>query len=247
MIWLRKTPVLCGLLLGMSFFFLAISNCGGDEDNPTGPGDDGNHSGPDTTAPAVVTDLHLRSPTQNSLALVWTAPGDDGADGTASRYDIRLSKALITVTNWDQAIPIDPALLPDPKPGRQIETIVVPGLASGTTYYFALKTSDEVPNESGLSNCCSERTLDETIPPSDIKNLRALAVDLNSFELTWTAPGDDYGSGTATRYDIRYLYAQRVTEANWDNAFPVSDPPAPKPAGEIESFVVTGLAPGNYT
>jgi hypothetical protein len=32
------------------------------------------------------------------------------------------------------------------------ETLTISGLTAGTTYYFAMKTSDEVPNESGLSN-----------------------------------------------------------------------------------------------
>ncbi len=242
-----KTPVLTALILGLGLFILSISNCGSDGDDPVDPGNGNNHSGPDTTAPAAVTDLRLRSPTQNSLALVWTAPGDDGTKGTAFRYDIRASKTPITGANWDQMSPIDPAFVPTPKPGGQVETIVVTGLASGTLYYFGLKTVDEVSNESPLSNCCSEATLTETIPPSDIKNLRATAIDETSFELTWTAPGDDYGTGTATRYDIRYSFRRPIDETNWADASVVSDPPPPKPAGELETFVVTGLPTGNYT
>ena len=244
--WFRRRLTLTAFILGLSLSVLALANCGGDENNPVDPNGDP-PAGPDTTAPAAVTDLRLRTPTQNTMALAWTAPGDDGTGGTATSYDIRFSKAAITDANWDQATPLAPILVPTPKPGGQVETIVATGLNSGTTYYFALKTSDEVPNQSGLSNCCSEATLRETIPPSDITNLKAIAVDANSFELTWTAPGDDYNSGTATRYEIRYYFARTIDETSWEHATPVSDPPAPKPAGEIESLIISELPPGNYT
>ena len=38
------------------------------------------------------------------------------------------------------------------------EEFTVTGLAPLTTYYFALKTADKVPNWSGLSNSPSEAT-----------------------------------------------------------------------------------------
>ncbi|MEJ2720717.1 MAG: hypothetical protein P8181_06195 [bacterium] len=245
MVWFRKIAPFPVLILGLGLFFFAITGCGSEADNPV-DGDDNHNAGPDTTAPAAVTDLRLRSPTQSTLALVWTAPGDDGEVGTAARYDIRYSMQPITDENWDDAAMLDSDQLPTPKPGGEIETIVVQGLASGTTFYFALKTSDEVPNQSGLSNCCAEATLKETIPPSDIKNLRATAIDELSFELVWTAPGDDYGTGTAARYDIRYSMQPIEDQSDFDRAIPAPDPPTPKPAGEMERFVVTGLTGRNY-
>src|SRR5689334_2335103 len=39
----------------------------------------------------------------DSVSLTWTAPGDDGAAGTATTYDVRMSGAPITLANWDQA------------------------------------------------------------------------------------------------------------------------------------------------
>lgn len=93
---------------------------------------------------------------------MWTSPGDDGADGRASKYEVRCSKSLITEDNWEAAVCVDTACVPDPKPAGQIETIVIRGLDSGTRHYFALKTTDDDANESGLSNCATERTLDES-------------------------------------------------------------------------------------
>ncbi len=240
----RSKSAVTILILGVWISIIGLMSCGEDA-NPVDP--NGNtHPGPDTTAPAAVVDLRLRSPTQQTLALVWTSPGDDGTKGTASRYDIRFSKAMITDTTWDQATPVAAGTVPNPKPAGQVETIVVTGLASGTTYYFALKTSDEVPNESGLSNCCHEKTAAETNPPGDITDLRAAAVDATSFELTWTAPGDDYKTGTATRYDIRYSVRPVTNEDEWNRALVVADPPSPKPAGASESFTVSGLTAKNY-
>jgi hypothetical protein len=89
-------------------------------------------------------------------------------------------------------------------------------------------------------------TIAETHPPADTKDLKATAVDATSFELTWTAPGDDYMTGTATRYDIRYSMRPITSEDEWDRALVAADPPSPKPAGEGESFTVTGLMGTNY-
>ncbi len=49
----------------------------------------------DTTPPANVTDLSVSTATTNSLTLTWTAPGDDGNNGTAAEYDIRYATSNI--------------------------------------------------------------------------------------------------------------------------------------------------------
>ncbi len=219
---------------------LAMSNCGGDEAGPDGPnGIVG--PGPDTIPPARVVDLRLRVPSIHSLAVVWTAPGDDGTKGTATEYDIRWSDAPITDDNWDQATPLDPALTPVPKPGGQIETIVCTGLSAGTTYHYALKAADEIPNWSPLSNSDHGTTLGEVDPPADVTDLAAVALDLTSFELTWTAPGDDGAEGQAAEYDIRYSTTPVDDETDWDAATRLNGVPAPGPSGQAEHFTVTGL------
>ena len=112
---------------------------------------------PDTAPPAAVIDLTATSPTSNSINLTWTAPGDDRDVGTASKYDIRYSTEPITEDNWDGATQCEEE--PTPQPAGSKETFTVTGLSPGTTYYFALKTADEVPNWSELSNCVSATTL----------------------------------------------------------------------------------------
>jgi len=105
---------------------------------------------PDTTPPAAVTDLKVSLVTANYVILTWTAPGDDGNIGTASEYDIRYSASPITQANWDSAIQASGE--PEPSVAGDLDSFGVTGLSPETTYYFALKTADEVPNWSPLSN-----------------------------------------------------------------------------------------------
>ena len=61
--------------------------------------------------------------------------------------------------------------------------------------------------------------------------------------LTWTAPGDDGGSGTATAYDLRWS-ASAITSTNFGSATAIALPPIPVPGGTLQTFVVLGLTPG---
>ncbi len=109
----------------------------------------------DTTAPAAVT-LSAPSATSDSVNLSWTAPGDDGNTGTATSYDIRYSTSSINSGNFGSATPIDNA--PVPAAAGTAQSVRVDGLSASTTYYFAMKTKDEVPNTSAMSNVVSKTT-----------------------------------------------------------------------------------------
>jgi phosphodiesterase/alkaline phosphatase D-like protein len=65
----------------------------------------------------------------------------------------------------------------------------------------------------------------------------------NSLSLTWTAPGDDSLTGTATQYDLRYSTAT-ITAANFSSATRVTGMSAPAAPGATETVNVTGLSPG---
>jgi hypothetical protein len=121
---------------------LVTSGCGEQGDTGVGAGD--------SAAPAAVTDLAVSSTSDSSVVLTWTAPGDDGADGTASEYDLRHSSSTITGASWESATRVPD--LPSPGPAGAGELFKVPELLDGTKYHFCLRTSDEVPNWSALSN-----------------------------------------------------------------------------------------------
>ena len=196
-------------------------------------------SAPDATAPDDVTNLATGAVTGSSVQLSWTAPGDDGATGTATTYDVRYSESTITEGNWDSASPASGE--PSPQVAGSSESFTVTGLSTNTTYYFAIKTSDEAPNESVISNVPNGMTSAvEGTPPDDVTNLATGTVTTSSVALSWTAPGDDGATGTATTYDVRYS-TSLINEANWGSAVQASGEPSPQVAGSSESFTVTGL------
>ncbi len=209
-----------------------LNNCG--EETPQAPVPPVETE--DVTAPAAVTGLYTGNTTRIAVPLVWNAPGDDGNNGQADHYDIRYSQSEITEDNWDAVTTIDNE--PDPKPAPGIETVVVTGLGSNTTYHFALKTYDEAGNVSELSNDVSAKTQFEYQPPAAINDLSAHAVTANEYLLTWTAPGDDgIQPGTAARYDIRYSTLP-ITGSNFVNATRVQNEPDPRPMGQQDSCMV---------
>ena len=122
----------------------------------------------DNIAPAAVADLTITGTTGNTLALRWTAPGDDGTTGTATSYDIRYSTSPITASNFASAT----AATGEPAPlvAGTVQTFTLTGLQPSQTYYVALKTLDERGNVSGLSNVPTSSTLD-TIPPAPVHDL----------------------------------------------------------------------------
>ena len=120
----------------------------------------------DTTPPASVGNLASSPSTDSSATLTWTAPGDDGTNGTATAYDIRFSTTLITDANFNSAT--QAANLPVPSTAGTGETFTVTGLTENTIYHFALKTADEVPNVSGLSNVPNATT--PIAPPPSVRS-----------------------------------------------------------------------------
>jgi hypothetical protein len=110
----------------------------------------------DTIPPAAVLNLVAIRPTDSTMTLAWTAPGDDGMTGTAARYDIRYSVSPLTEAVWPSASQV--ADEPAPGPAGTPDTFVVAGLTPSTYYYFALKTADERDNWSTKSNIASAPT-----------------------------------------------------------------------------------------
>ena len=119
----------------------------------------GSNGGPigDVTPPATVSNLlAVPGAFAGEVRLTWTAPGDDGATGTASSYIIKVSHDPITPGNFAAAIDVNRWLAePPPLAGASPETLFVFGLSPDSTWHFALQATDEVPNTSGVSNDAS--------------------------------------------------------------------------------------------
>jgi hypothetical protein len=160
----------------------------------------------DTTPPASITDFRVTAVGSNWVAVAWTAPGDDGNTGRATQYDMRWSRNPITPQNFQSA----GYLIGEPGPANAgtTQSFTINGLGIGYTYYFALRTADEWPNWSAISNVVTATTnTTDTTPPAGVVNLAVTASTTTSVSLSWTAPGDDGGTGTATTYDLRYSNA----------------------------------------
>ena len=160
----------------------------------------------DVTPPSDITDLIATTGSTNgTVDLSWTAPGDNGSSGTASGYLVRYSSSIIDSQSvWDNATPVV-INIPTPQTAGSNEAMTVAGLTTGATYYFAVRTQDEVPNTSGLSNSPSGVASPDTTAPAAITNLAATTGGLiGTINLTWTAPGDNNSTGTATSYLVRY-------------------------------------------
>jgi subtilisin family serine protease len=104
----------------------------------------------DATPPQRIADLRVDDRGSNTITLTWTASGDDGDVGTAAAYDIRYATAPIKKGEFDQTAQVHGAPRPS-RPGTQ-ERFRVNGLDVKTTYFFAIRASDERLNVSETSN-----------------------------------------------------------------------------------------------
>jgi subtilisin family serine protease len=101
--------------------------------------------GADTRRPARITDF-AAAPDAGSVRLSWTAPGDDGACGTAATYELRASSAPITPASFAGATAI--AIGPPGAAGTaEVRSVSPP---SGATF-FALRAVDEAGNAAPLA------------------------------------------------------------------------------------------------
>jgi M6 family metalloprotease-like protein len=103
-------------------------------------------SQPDVTAPA--SPALVLGAGRSTIAVSWTAPGDDGSNGTASLYDLRRSASPITDANFPQATVVPTG---SPAPAGVAECAGVQSLPRCTRQYFALRVLDDLGNASLLS------------------------------------------------------------------------------------------------
>jgi len=237
-----QTKVVDGLTAGLTHYFAlriadersrwsAISNV---VQVATGPA-------VDTTPPSAIADFRVTAVTVNSVTVAWTVPGDDGATGQAATYDMRWSASAITAANFASRsfITTEPA----PTGPGTTQSMTINGFSPGRSYYLAMKTSDEMPNWSLISNVLLFTTPTDGTPPAAIADLGGYLTSGTAFIVNWTAPGDDGLIGTATTYDLR-LDTAPITAATFDAAPSFVGEPVPAPAGTTQQFSITNLALG---
>jgi phosphodiesterase/alkaline phosphatase D-like protein len=189
---------------------------------------------------SLVAGAHAQS-AWNSVTLSWTTPGDDSLSGTAAQFDIRYSTSAITAANFASATRWSTGV-PTPSASGSTQSVTVTGLTPATTYWFAIKTADEVPNWAGISNIVSKTTTvaPDVIRPAPIAMTITAQTD-STVTVQWTAVGDDSLTGTATSYDLR-MSTSAITAANFASATALTGEPTPAAAGTIQSVTVRGLS-----
>jgi len=102
----------------------------------------------DGTAPSTITMVLDSLGILNNAYLHWTAVGDDGLVGFASKYLVKYYTDSITDANWSSAIELSPILVPDTS--GTIEYYKSGAVGVGT-WWFAVKAWDGT-NWSNVSN-----------------------------------------------------------------------------------------------
>lgn len=115
-----------------------------------------------------------------SARLAWTAPGDDGTIGKAALYEGRYAttrpdtSSLVNFEAWWNASRPIPGF-PLPRIAGAADTVLVApvgGFSADSSYFFVIRTADEVPNYSPLSNIAVMAR--DSIPPARISSVRIL-------------------------------------------------------------------------
>jgi len=206
---------------------------------------------PTDSAPAKITDLSgATGSSGGEIVLTWTAPGDDGTTGDISGGIFRIKYSSEPADTWD-TMPYSKQISTSVSYGTSC-SVTITGLLNETTYYFYIKTGDEKPNWSALSNKTTSYTLD-TVAPAAISNLTALTgSDDGEVKLQWTAPGDDGITGDVSGGLYRIKAATyNITASNFDSvsnngyySFSVDISTSYTTQGTEHTYTMTGLYAG---
>jgi hypothetical protein len=122
----------------------------------------------DAVPPAAPGDLLATAISASTLKLAFKSPGDDGDQGKALAYDLRISDFPITPENFERAPRPDFTTIPTPAVAGTDQTITVRNLPSNRRYYLALRAVDHAfPPNVGPPAVVSGTTLPAatTVPP----------------------------------------------------------------------------------
>jgi hypothetical protein len=199
----------------------------------------------DTIPPSKISNLAAVPGRDNgTVALSWTAPGDDAALGTASSYLIRYSKLPITNIHCFRHLSSEIYNLIIPATPGTGENHIAMDLEAGQ-FYFAVVAVDEAGNWGPVSNTIRATVTKDTAGPEAISGFTATAVGANhtGVILNWTAPHDEGATGSAcVMYEGRYSPNSIITQTDWDAATEIPSLPVPATPGTAQTaHVITGV------
>jgi len=195
----------------------------------------------DRTPPARILDLEAVDPAPHAFTFRFTAPGDDGNEGTAAAYELRRGPGPVTEETWDWAVPL--ASLGSPRPAGSRESVRLVAFQPGTTVHVAVRTRDHAGSWGSVSNDVTVSTPVDDVAPGPVTDLHVTPSGVRRVALAWTAPGNDGNEGVVDRYEVRYA-ASAVTEGSWGNAALVPGAPGLEPPGTGVKLDVSALPGG---
>jgi hypothetical protein len=202
-----------------------------------------------------------------SVSLDGLSTGNDGSGGpsisTDGRYVTFTSRAtnlvelvgtamsnLLFIRDMQQDTTEMVSLAYDGSPANQsVNTSWSPPSADGQRIAFASSADNLIEeldyNDKSDIFVRDRAVASDTTPPAAILDLVATAGSTSgTVDLSWTAPGDDGTTGTATSYIVRYWDYPIGTELGWASATDVDGEPTSQAAGNIEAMRISGLTPG---
>ncbi|MBI3929674.1 MAG: S8 family serine peptidase [Armatimonadetes bacterium] len=138
----------------------------------------------DEVAPAAPLDFHIADIGATGFQVGWTATGDDGMQGQASSYQLRVSDRPISQdggensASWSQASPVNGMPAPG-QPGELQEARIPIDPGASKTYYFGIKVLDNMGNASPLVTGAARSK----------QAAQAFSDDMESDNQNWTSDG----------------------------------------------------------
>jgi subtilisin family serine protease/chitodextrinase len=189
--------------------------------------------------PAPVADLAVTSRNDVSAVLEWTASGDDGREGHARGYEVRMSRSPFDDTSIDGSRILAEIVATRAAGGH--ERVVMNGLDPDVQQFIALVTIDPRGNRSSLSNRVSVVTLAEPVPFVAFVSLQGQTDD--QVTLHWRNPSD--GLFRVSGFRLRAA-TEPLTEATFDAAEVRADVASGVGPGGTEHATLAGLEPGAH-
>jgi photosystem II stability/assembly factor-like uncharacterized protein len=228
------------------YYALKAKNEGG----ALGPMSNQAHATTLLVTPGAVKDLKATPEGPNKIRLTFSAPGSNGDDPPAAgAYIVKQSRSPITnEDNFNAALSLceDACTFSPREVGDQINLLVT-GLTSSKTYYYAIKARDESGSIGPMSNVAKATTGSDAVRPGRISDLKARQVKARAVKLAFSAPGSDGTAGSPVRkYIVKQSTRPIRSKRDWRQALTLCGKTCkfvPLEVGDTLTLKITHLRP----